>query len=62
MKFGQIISYYKKKKIYQKILQKLRPVNYFQELLCFQRTKFLKQATNIRCVMAKLFKFVQINM
>ena len=59
-----------KKKIYLKILQKLRPENYFQTLLCLQRIKhnlywkmkFLKQATHIKYMIAKLSKFVQISM
>ena len=59
-----------KKKIYQKILQKLGPDKWLQALLCFQRIKynsywkmiFLKQATYIRYVIAKLSKFVQISM
>ena len=59
-----------KKKSHQKILQKLWPENWFQALLCLQRIKhkfywkmkFLKQATYIRYVIAKLSKFVQISM
>ena len=53
---------FQKKKIPQKILQKLRPENQFQALLCLQRIKhnfywkmkFLKQATYIRHAIAKL--------
>ena len=63
MKFGQFMSYYKKKK-------KLWPDNSFQALLCLQRMKhnfywgmkFLKQATYIRYVIENLSKFVQISM
>ena len=66
MTFGQFMSYYKRK-IHQKILQKLRPENLIQALLCLQRTKhnlywkmnFLKQATYIRYVLAKLSECVQ---
>ena len=38
MTFGQFMSYYERK-IHQKILQKLRPENLIQALLCLQRTK-----------------------
>ena len=59
-----------KKKIHQKFLQKLRPENYFQVLLCLHRIKhnfywqmkFLKQATYTKYVIANLSKCVQINM
>ena len=54
MKFGQFMSYYKRKKNYQKILQKLRHENE-------NEMKFLKQATYIRYVLAKLSKYVQIS-
>ena len=36
MKIGQFMSYYKRKKLYQKIQQKLWPDNYLQALLCLQ--------------------------
>ena len=49
MKFGQFMSYFKKKSFHQKIIQKLRPENQFQALLCLQRIKqnlkYLKQST-----------------
>ena len=59
MKFRKFMSYYKIKKIYQKIRQKLQTENYFQDFLCLQRIKhnlywkmrFLKQATYIRYVL-----------
>ena len=59
-----------KRKIHQKILQKMRPKNQFQVLLSLQKTKYnfywktkiLKQATYIKYVIAKLSKFVQISM
>ena len=55
MKFGQIMSYYKRKKIIKQFHKKLRPENKFQALLCLQRIKhnlywkmkLLKQATYI---------------
>ena len=66
MKFGQFMSYYKKQN-HQKILQKLWPGKQFQALFCLQRIKrnfywknfFLKQATYISYVTAKLSKFIQ---
>ena len=69
MKFGQFISYYNRKKK-SNISTKLRPENYFQAFLCLERIKhnlywkfkFLKQASYIRCVIAKLSKFIQISM
>ena len=69
MKFGQFMSYYKRKKNHPKIIQKLRPENQFQAFLYLQRIKhnfyqkmkFLKQATCIRYVVAKISKFVQIS-
>ena len=62
MKFGQFMSYYKRKTFVKKILQKLRPQNWSHALLCVQRIrynfcqkmKFLKQAIYIRYVIAKL--------
>ena len=64
MKFGQFISYYKRK-----ILLKIFTKTATQKLLWLQRIKhniywkikFLKQATYIRYVLAKLSKFVQIS-
>ena len=50
------MSYYKRKKNYQKILQKLRHENENENEM-----KFLKQATYIRYVLAKLSKYVQIS-
>ena len=52
MKFGQFMSYYKRKKNYQNFLQKLPPENSFQALLVFAKNKaqcpkLLKQATYI---------------
>ena len=42
MKFGQFVSsHISKEKINQKILQKLRPENWFQGLLCLQRIKHI---------------------
>ena len=58
-----------KKNFHRKFLQKLWPENLFQSLLCLQRIKhnfywqmeFLKQATYIKYVIAKLSKFVQMS-
>ena len=69
MKFGQFISYYERLK-YQISLQILQCENSFQVLLCFQRIKcnlywkikFLRQATYIIYVVAKLIKFVQVSL
>ena len=36
IKFGQFMSYYKRK-CFLKILQKLRPGNYFEVFLCLQK-------------------------
>ena len=68
LKFGQFVIL-QEKKFHQKFLQKLRPENQFHALLRLQRIKnnfywtmkFLKQATFIRYVIAKLSKFVQIS-
>ena len=68
MKFGQFISYYKKK-VYQKIIQKLRQKTSSRPLSCLKRSKrnlywkmkFLKQATYVRFVTAKLSKFIKID-
>ena len=59
-----------KKKLYQKILQKLQLATQFLVLFCLQRIrhslywkmKILKQATNARYTVAKPLKFVQISM
>ena len=66
MKFGQFMSYYERKNFIKKFCKNC----IFQVLLCLQRIKhnfywkmkFLKEATYIRYVIAKLSKYVQINM
>ena len=66
MKFGQFIPYSKRKKINQKILQKLQPKKLvpgpFEFAIImhnlYWKMKFLKQATYISYVITKLSKLV----
>ena len=60
MKFGRLMSYYKRKNVIKK---------FCKTLLCLQRImdnfyflKFLKQTTYVRYLIAKLSKYVQISM
>ena len=55
MKFGQFMSYYKREDFFLLCLQRIKHSFYW-------KMKFLKQATYIRYVIAKLSKFVQISM
>ena len=68
IKFGQFMSYYKIKDFMEKFYKNYglktsyRPVWVCKELSTTSVGKFVKQATYIRYVMAKLSKFLQISM
>ena len=63
-KFDQIVPCNKKERFHKNILKKLQPENQFHILLClvnlYWKMKFLKEATYVGYVIAKLSKFVQI--